>query len=159
MVITILYRRLMPNVDILFAPDGRYIVKDGKMIRFRVDLISAGEWQERVSFRLESIREEGGDFLPIERRGLQREAGKGPMPLKEAKFGYVAEFDTSDRNGKIKILITADLAHEYVDDPIVIDASKSWLVTISLNPKIGQSCQRQFRIWVDEQNELRMEEV
>jgi hypothetical protein len=158
-IIAILYRQLMPTVDIRFCPHGRFIMKAGAAIKYRVDCVPRSVKPDRAVFRLESISTEGGEFLPIERRGLQREAGNGPMPLKEPKFGYIAEFDPTVENAKIMILTVSDLASGYKDDPIPLDPSVRWLVAVSLNPGIGASCQRCFRIWVDDQKRLQMVEA
>ena len=117
-IVGVLYRRLVPRVDIRFAPDGRYLLKRGTLTRSRVDLTNMGNWQERVSFRLNSIRAEGGEYLPIDRRGLQREAGRGTMPLKEPKYGHIAEYDTGREDAKIMVLTVSDKASGYQDDPI-----------------------------------------
>lgn len=151
LVIAILYRRLLPTVDIVFVPnDGRYcIVKDG-VRRYRVDLLNRGEWAGDISFRVESIRLEDGSYYPLDqRRGFQREAARGPAVLSpdSPKWGFVAEMDEARSDSKIILLLHGLLEDNYPDLPTPLERGTYYL-EVSLNPRAGRRRVRTFRLSV-----------
>ena len=151
LIIILLYKRLVPRVDIVFVrDDGRFFSLIGGVRRYRVDCVNMGDvGRPDISFRLDYLQREDGQHLIPARRGLLREAGVGPMPLSpdSPKSGYLVEMDESKQDAKVRILTVADLKDQYKNDPIDLPHG-SYFMSVSLNPPAGRPCRRVFKISV-----------
>lgn len=151
LIIILLYLRLVPNVDIVFVKDdGRFFSYTDGVRRYRVDCVNNGDvGRPDISFRLDYLQGEDGKHLIQARKGLQREAGVGPMPLSpdSPKSGYLVEMDESQSDAKIRILTVGDLKDQYINDPIDLPLG-TYFMSVSLNPPAGRPCRRAFRVSV-----------
>jgi hypothetical protein len=153
-VIFVLYRRLLPTVDILYVEnDSRFYHVENNIRRFRVDCINNGsERIDDVSFRLDYLREEGGENILGRRPGFQREAGRGPMPLSPGspKSAFLVEYDEGQLSASdVKLLIIAPLSERYEDRVIELSPLKIYYLDVSLNPPVGRPRRKRFRVAVE----------
>lgn len=151
-IIVVLYRRVFPRVLIRFdAKDQWHQTVQNGVRKFRVDLVNRGPFQENISFRLDRIQLDDGSYHPTERRGFQREAAVGPMPLSPSspKAGYLVQLDETSPSSEIEVLTTKDLAGGYAPDPIRLARGK-YKLHVSLSPRSGQPYETIFAITTDD---------
>lgn len=156
-VIASLYRRMLPKVAIEFSNDGRFCMFENGVRKYRVDLNNYGDHQDSISFRLDHIQDQNGSYLPMDRRGLQRESGNGPMPLspESPKYAFLAQLDERSPDTAIEIMTISDVASGYQPDPIKLPRGR-YTLSVSLNPRAGRPHKARFAVWVDPSNQLRI---
>ena len=156
--VVILYKRLVPKLEIIYEPTNRFVRLENGLRTYVVDLVNHGEWQDNISFRLERIEDLKGGIPFHGRRGFEREGGAGPMPLspESPKTAFIASLDERDPNSKIQLRLVDFIPPEYVPDPLALEGPEYYL-EISLNPRLGRPHKKRFHLYADKSHKLHMD--